>query len=360
MKDKKQAERWFSITNAALNNEGKKIVEAYIYGSITSITWWDGDVSAKSFIDSLSAQEPFDVLDLRINSPGGEFFEAQAIYTTLKSKSYEVNVIIDGLAASAASVIAMAGNKISIPHGAMMMIHNALLMTYGNAKKLAEAISLLEKVDDGINKAYQLKTGLDEVKVKELMEAESWMTATECLELGFADELLDFAVVASLSGDTAVFNSREFDISNFNSKPKLPKAVGDKKTTINKEEKNMDVSTIKNEHPDLYNEIFNLGKTAGMTEATNIEQSFAQISNGIDSDFITECRTAGMSAADTALAAVAQGKLKIANSDNGFVAARAAEVNNGVAGAAEVNNVNADSDEVQLEALRNRLQGGKK
>ena len=125
-----------------------------------------------------------------INSPGGDCVAAAQIYNMLANYKGNVTVKIDGIAASAASVIAMAGNTVLMSPVSMMMIHNPATMAFGDHTDMAKAIEMLEGVKDSIINAYALKTGMSRAKLSRLMDAETWMDATKAVELGFADDII--------------------------------------------------------------------------------------------------------------------------------------------------------------------------
>lgn len=161
-------------------------------------------------------------LTVWINSYGGDTVAASLIYTQLMNHKGGVNVVIDGIAASAASVIAMAGDNIKMSPTALMMIHNPALGTYGDHNEMQKAIDILAQVKESIMNAYQIKTGLDRVKISELMEAETWMSANEAKELGFCDEIFtanNDAVINKLkAANRAVFNYKHQHIVEDNSR----------------------------------------------------------------------------------------------------------------------------------------------
>ncbi|HFV2766759.1 TPA: head maturation protease, ClpP-related, partial [Streptococcus agalactiae] len=129
-------------------------------------------------------------ITLWINSPGGDVFAAAQIYNMLMDYQGDVHVIIDGLAASAASVIAMAGTTVSMSPVAMMMIHNPWTFAQGEAKDMAKVIEMLGEIKESIINAYELRTGLSRTKISHLMDSESWFNAKKAVELGFADKVL--------------------------------------------------------------------------------------------------------------------------------------------------------------------------
>ena len=125
-----------------------------------------------------------------INSPGGDVFAAAQIYNMLMDYKGNVTVKIDGLAASAASVIAMAGMEVQMSPVAMMMIHNPATIAIGDSSEMKKAIDMLDEVKESIMNAYEIKTGLSRSRISHLMDAESWFNAKKAVELGFADKLL--------------------------------------------------------------------------------------------------------------------------------------------------------------------------
>ena len=129
-------------------------------------------------------------ITLWINSPGGDCIAASQIYTMLMDYPDDVTVKIDGIAASAASVIAMAGTKVLMAPTALMMIHNPATITMGDHEDMKRAIEMLDEVKESIINAYEIKTGVSRIKLSHLMDAETWMNANKAIELGFADDVL--------------------------------------------------------------------------------------------------------------------------------------------------------------------------
>ena len=160
----------------------------YLYGSIAEESWWEDDVTPQMFRDELFADEG-DIV-LWINSPGGDCVAASQIYTMLMEYKGHVTVKIDGIAASAASVIAMAGSEVLMAPTAVMMIHNPLTIAIGDSAEMQKAIALLDEVKESIINAYEIKTGLSRAKISQLMDAETWMSANTAIEKGFADGML--------------------------------------------------------------------------------------------------------------------------------------------------------------------------
>ena len=191
---------WYSIQNKADN------AEIFIYDVIGEDFWGDG-VNAKSFATDVKNLK-VDAIDIHINSPGGSVFDGVAIYNLLKQHKAKVNVTIDGMALSIASVIAMAGDTITMAENAMMMIHDPWTMTMGSAEDFRKEADTLDKVKSSLITSYG-RTGMDSEKIADLMSEETWMTAADAVEMGFAD-----------STSEKVSFSNSFDLSRFKHTPK--------------------------------------------------------------------------------------------------------------------------------------------
>ncbi|HEM5075646.1 TPA: Clp protease ClpP, partial [Streptococcus suis] len=155
---------------------------------IADETWFGDEVTPQVFKNDLHAGNGD--ITLWINSPGGDVFAAAQIYNMLMDYKGDVHVVIDGLAASAASVIAMAGTTVSMSPVAMMMIHNPWTVAQGEAKDMQKVIEMLGEIKESIINAYELRTGLSRTKLSHLMDSESWFNAKKAVELGFADKIL--------------------------------------------------------------------------------------------------------------------------------------------------------------------------
>lgn len=160
----------------------------FLNGTIAEDSWFDDDITPQLFKDELFA-ESGDVT-IWINSPGGDCVAAAQIYNMLMDYKGNITIKIDGIAASAASVIAMAGTKVLMSPVSMMMIHNPATMAWGDSAEMQKAIDMLSEVKESIINAYEIKTGMNRVKLSHLMDAESWMNANKAVELGFADDIL--------------------------------------------------------------------------------------------------------------------------------------------------------------------------
>lgn len=167
-------------------NQAERVLE--LYGTIAEESWFDDDVTPKMFRDELFAGEG-DIV-VWINSPGGDCVAASQIYSMLMDYKGNVTVKIDGLAASAASVIAMAGTKVLMAPTALMMIHNPATMAFGDHEDMQKAIEMLDEVKESIINAYEIKTNQSRAKLSHMMDEETWMNANKAIELGFADDIL--------------------------------------------------------------------------------------------------------------------------------------------------------------------------
>ena len=160
----------------------------YLNGTIAEESWFDDDVTPQLFKDELMAGSGD--ITVWINSPGGDCVAAAQIYNMLMDYKGNVTVKIDGIAASAASVIAMAGTKVLMSPVSMLMIHNPMTIAFGDSAEMQKAIEMLGSVKDSIINAYEIKTGLSRAKLSHLMDAETWMDVNKAVELGFADEIM--------------------------------------------------------------------------------------------------------------------------------------------------------------------------
>lgn len=179
-----------------IKNLSENTAEIRIYGTITKWAWEEyGEVSSANFAKELQKLKNVSHINLRVNSPGGDVFEASAIYNLLKDYAKVNNVkitgYIDGLAASAASFLVLCASKVVMGTGALYMIHNPLSSAYGNVEKLKKQIELLDTVKEAILDIYCTKSKLSREEISEKMNSEKWYRATEALEAGFVDEIVE-------------------------------------------------------------------------------------------------------------------------------------------------------------------------
>ncbi|MDD5037658.1 MAG: Clp protease ClpP [Methylococcaceae bacterium] len=209
--------------------EDPKVGELLLYGLISNSSWWGDEVTPKQFHEDLQALGDIDTLNIYINSDGGDVFAAKAIYSMLKRHTAQKVVYVDGLAASAAADVAMVGDRIIMPKNAMMMIHRGWTIALGNKndfQKIAEELALIDQTRIAV---YQEKTGLAEKEIVALLDAETWLTADDALEKGFATEIEEAKEIAAcLVNGKAMINGLEMDLSRYKHPPALaekPQAV---------------------------------------------------------------------------------------------------------------------------------------
>lgn len=159
-----------------------------LYGTIAEESWFDDDVTPAMFKEELFAGDG--PVTIWINSPGGDCIAASQIYTMLMDYRGDVTVKIDGIAASAASVVAMAGTKVLMAPTAMLMIHNPATVAFGDHAEMEKAIDMLSEVKESIINAYEIRTGLPRKQLAHMMDDTTWMNAGKAIELGFADDVL--------------------------------------------------------------------------------------------------------------------------------------------------------------------------
>lgn len=210
--DKKGGKFW-KFSNS-INDKQEKEAELLLYGVIGEDGLWS-DVTAKQFSDELKEIEDAKTICVRINSPGGDVFAGQAIYSMLKRCKAEVVGYVDGLAASIASLVLMACDKVIMPKNSMLMIHKPWTATAGNANDMAKTIETLNKVEDAMLAAYVDKTGMAEDEIKELLAAETWLSASDAVAKGFADEIEETEVSACINGDILEINGQKINIKNY-------------------------------------------------------------------------------------------------------------------------------------------------
>ncbi|HFH7636758.1 TPA: head maturation protease, ClpP-related [Streptococcus agalactiae] len=183
--------KFWKWKNQVMRNQNEEEVTErilFLNGTIAEESWFDDDVTPQLFKEELNQGNGN--ITVWINSPGGDCVAAAQIYNMLIDYKGDVTVKIDGIAASAASVIAMAGTKVLMSPVSMLMIHNPMTIAFGNKGEMEKAISMLDEVKESIINAYEIKTGMSRAKLSHLMDSETWMDAHKAVELGFADEIL--------------------------------------------------------------------------------------------------------------------------------------------------------------------------
>ncbi len=186
--------------------EGDLCMEMY---DVIGADYFGAGITAQTVSDCMANAGVYNSITCRINSPGGDLFEGVAIYNLLKSSGKPVNIIVDGMAASAASLIAMAGEKVTMGTGTLMMIHRAMAMTAGFADDMRKMADTLDTVTASAADLYVAKTGMKKDDIMSMMAAETWMSAQDCMDKGFAN---------AVSSDEAKI-SNAFDLSVFKNVP---------------------------------------------------------------------------------------------------------------------------------------------
>lgn len=217
-----------------------KAAEIMIYGDISTYdSWWDDSaVTPQKFNDELKALgDDVDEISVRINSNGGSVFAGVAIHSMLKRHKAKITVYVDGIAASIASIIAMAGDEIVMPNGSMLMIHNPWTFAMGNAKEFRKLADDLDEIGGSMMDIYVARTGVDRDELTQLLDDETWMSATTAVEKGFATRVEEDSqpIAASMRGTTAIINGVEMDLSKFKNAPKLPTQEDPAAFTVNPE-----------------------------------------------------------------------------------------------------------------------------
>lgn len=258
-----------SIPNHQTMNQGNKTIwnlvknddksaELMLYGDIAESFWGD-TISAKEVTEYL-ADLDVENIDVYINSNGGVVDTAIAINNALRRHKAKVTVNIDGIAASAATLITCAGDIVRMPKNALFMIHNPSTIAMGDSEEMRKQADVLEKYKNSITETYLQKVNIDKEKLSELMDNETWLNAEEALEYGFIDEITentDIQVVENkVISNNMVFNMAEF--KNFN--------VDKNKKNNGKGSGKMTKDEIKAQFPDIYAEIVNEGKEIGVKE----------------------------------------------------------------------------------------------
>lgn len=285
-----------------VKNETEKSAEILFYGDIEAASSWDeGNNSSEDFAALLGAMKGKNIT-LRINSPGGDVFEAQAIYNLLKAYKGKITAHIDGLCASAATLVACAAETITMPANSLFMIHNpsCFLMDGCEAAALRKTADMLDSVKETIVNVYLSKTKgkLTEETIRQLMDEETWMTSAEALEHGFIDAVDDFGVEAAMKAGMVVVNGISMPTIR-ERQEELVAMMGTKKK----------VKQVKNETDGIIDKIKAVLKEMGIGEQKQEESATvtdeertraldALKGKGVYCDAIVECAKAGGKTAD--------------------------------------------------------------
>ena len=234
------SKKFWKIKNNADNDE--ESAELLLYGTIANETWWGDEVTPKQFADDIRSLGGKDII-VRINSGGGDVFAAQAIYNQLKSYAGNVDVVIDGICASAATIISCAGKNVSMPNNAIFMIHNPSVgvCDWFTAQDLESMAKQLDKVKQTIVNVYLSRCrNATEKQLKNMMDKETWLTADEALSYGFIDS------VADVSAEMKDISNKIVGIRNFKSSADIRQMATDKRKEGVEMQKNDILTQIKN------------------------------------------------------------------------------------------------------------------
>lgn len=297
-----------------------------------------------------------------INSGGGSVYAASEIYTELKNFPGKVKIQITGLAASAASVVAQAGDSEISPTG-QFMIHNALVSAQGDYRDMADTSDFLKKVNRSIINAYSAKTGKTVEELQTLMDAETWMTAQEAVEAGFVDSVMfanEIAAVANAEHPELVngmlppevINKMREELGKQQQKNAI-NSIGQQHKQNTEEDEVMNLEKLKAEHPVLFKEVFNLGKTEGVTAERSRIQEIENIAVVGSDEIIVKAKfDSGITAAETAM------EILKAQKEKGSTALNAAKLDaqplNQVDSTAQATPKDAVDEDAELEAILNR------
>lgn len=206
----------------------------YFDGYIAQDSWFGDDITPKQFKSELN--EVDGDITVWINSPGGDVFAASQIYNMLKEYEGNVTVKVDGIAASAASVIAMAGFEVQMSPVAMMMIHNPVTGIFGEATDFQNGVNMLSEVKEAIINAYEQKTSLPRNKISKMMDAETWFSAKKAVELGFADKVLYTEYNSNTEGNESFIFDRMTVVNSLMKKLPKVKLIENKKNGASHQE----------------------------------------------------------------------------------------------------------------------------
>jgi len=196
--------------------------EVYIYGEITDLKWFDEEVTPSGVKDELDKLKNVSSINVYVNSPGGNIFAGVAIYNALKRVNVPVTAYVDGIAASIASLIVLAADRVVMPFNAMLMIHNAWMIAAGDYNEFRTLADKLEKIQDSVLiETYSRKTGMSKEKLAAMMDEETWLSGEEAVKMGFADEVIEEQKIAACySGENIKFSNVEVQLDRFRAFPK--------------------------------------------------------------------------------------------------------------------------------------------
>jgi len=280
--------------------------ELMLYGTISESSWFDDVVSSKQFSDDLKALGDVKNIVVRINSGGGDVFAGHSIYQQLKDHPAKITTKIEGLAASAASVVFMAGDERIAPSTSFLMIHNPASAAWGEVKDFEKMIETLNVIKDGIVNAYSEKTGIDKKSISKMMDTETWMTGEDAVKNGFATRLqkeADNNLV--LNGKMLIVNNVNHDLSKFKVIPSIlqinakqdgaeklqPDAnISNKSREVDKAMEIKTIADLKTAYPQLVSEIENIAASEGVKNERARIQDIEKIAKNINPDLVNKAK----------------------------------------------------------------------
>ena len=282
--------RFWNFRDAANENAAPELI---LYGDIASETWWGDEITPRQFTEELNALGNVPEIVVRINSGGGDVFAANAIYTRLKDNAAKITVKIDGWAASAATIVAMAGDVIEIPGNGVFMVHDPSigLLGYFNETELVKVSKELKVIKQSIVNGYALKTGKAAEEIAAIMAAETWFDGKQAVDAGFCDRLMfEEADTTVENAAKVIVNSVSMNLEQF---PNMPVSLLNRlaahtpggfsntksKTEPKRSDQNMDgikdiktVADLKAAFPDLTKQIEEEATAAERTRIQDIEE----------------------------------------------------------------------------------------
>lgn len=281
--------KFWEVKNIS-SNEG----ELLLYGEIrSSKPWWQEGkmITPDDFLNDIAPLKNKSKITIRLNSRGGDVFAAQAIYTQLKTMQGTKEIIIDGIAASAATIIAMAGDTVKIPKGAAFMIHNPSITVWDSfmAKDLEQLKNMLESVKSCIIETYCTKTTLSKEELSQMMDDEVWLTGAQAVEKGFCDALLETEnpVNQILNGRMLMVNNVVHDLSGFKN---MPTFESEPQNTPRNEGEQMDLEKLQKTYPDLINQLKQGAKEEGAKEERTRIQNIEKIASNISDELVVKAK----------------------------------------------------------------------
>lgn len=266
---------FYKFTMAA---DKTKAARLDLFGNVGSSFWEEG-FDEKSFSNALKEVGDEQALDVYINSPGGSVYTGISILNLLKKRKGAVCIYVIGLAASAATLITSAPNaKVYMTKGSMLMVHLPSLLAGGNKNDLKKSVEVLEKIEKSVIDIYAEKTGLEEKEISKMLENETWLTAEEAVEKGFADELdSSIEIENSITDKVIMFNGISTPKSFFKNAPEkilnVINLMEDNSFELNNKEDNMNLTEMKEKYPELCSQLFAEAKAEGVKEGTMAERS---------------------------------------------------------------------------------------